>query len=160
MVKVLISDKMSELALETFQSWGLGVDYEPGLSPENLLARIGTPVADLVAGTWRLSAKWYTTPVLEERTVEIQERTVVEVRLPEEAVKGQDEEAWRRADWMGVTRPRTELLNEQLRWMKGLPVRIQPSLLPTLRPGSMNRPLPPPDARLSFNRVMRTAMPS
>ncbi len=40
MAKVLISDKMSELALETFQSWGLGVDYEPGLSPEELRARI------------------------------------------------------------------------------------------------------------------------
>ena len=40
MAKVLISDKMSELALETFQSWGLGVDYEPGLSAEDLCARI------------------------------------------------------------------------------------------------------------------------
>ncbi len=40
MPKVLISDKMSELALETFQSWGVGADYEPGLSPEDLLARI------------------------------------------------------------------------------------------------------------------------
>jgi D-3-phosphoglycerate dehydrogenase len=40
MARVLISDKMSELALETFQSWGLGVDYEPGLSAEDLCARI------------------------------------------------------------------------------------------------------------------------
>ena len=40
MAKVLIADKMSELALETFQTWGLGVDYEPGLSPDDLLARI------------------------------------------------------------------------------------------------------------------------
>jgi D-3-phosphoglycerate dehydrogenase len=40
MPKVLIADKMSELALETFQTWGLGVDYEPGLSAEDLCDRI------------------------------------------------------------------------------------------------------------------------
>ncbi len=40
MAKVLISDSMSELALETFRSWDVEVDYQPGLSPKDLLARI------------------------------------------------------------------------------------------------------------------------
>ena len=41
MAKVLISDKMSELALETYRSWGLEADYAPGLAPDELVARIG-----------------------------------------------------------------------------------------------------------------------
>ena len=40
MPRVLISDKMSELALETFRSWGLEADYAPGLSAEELSERI------------------------------------------------------------------------------------------------------------------------
>jgi len=40
MARVLIADSMSELALETFQSWGLDADYEPGLAPEELVRRI------------------------------------------------------------------------------------------------------------------------
>jgi D-3-phosphoglycerate dehydrogenase len=41
MPKVLIADKMSPLALETFQARGIEADYEPGLSAEDLTARIG-----------------------------------------------------------------------------------------------------------------------
>jgi D-3-phosphoglycerate dehydrogenase len=33
MVKVLISDKMSPLAEQTFKTRGIDVDYKPGLSP-------------------------------------------------------------------------------------------------------------------------------
>ena len=51
MARILISDKMSELALETFQSWGLDVDYEPGLSPEELRARIDAITAALAGRT-------------------------------------------------------------------------------------------------------------
>jgi D-3-phosphoglycerate dehydrogenase len=40
MARVLIADSMSELALETFQSWGLDADYEPGLAPDELARRI------------------------------------------------------------------------------------------------------------------------
>ena len=40
MPKVLISDKLSELALETFRARGIEVDYTPGLSPEDLAAKI------------------------------------------------------------------------------------------------------------------------
>ena len=40
MARVLISDAMSEMALETFQAWGVDADYEPELSPEELRARI------------------------------------------------------------------------------------------------------------------------
>jgi len=40
MAKVLISDKMSELALETFRSWGLEANYEPELTADELAARI------------------------------------------------------------------------------------------------------------------------
>ncbi len=40
MPKVLISDKLSELALETFRARGIEVDYAPGLSPEDLAAKI------------------------------------------------------------------------------------------------------------------------
>jgi D-3-phosphoglycerate dehydrogenase len=41
MPKVLISDKMSELALETFRSRGIETDYAPGLAAEALRERIG-----------------------------------------------------------------------------------------------------------------------
>ena len=41
MPKVLISDKMSELALETFRSRAIETDYEPGLAPDALRERIG-----------------------------------------------------------------------------------------------------------------------
>ncbi|MEE9480674.1 MAG: hydroxyacid dehydrogenase, partial [Kiloniellales bacterium] len=40
MPKVLITDKMSALALETFQARGIEADYEPGLSAEDLAARV------------------------------------------------------------------------------------------------------------------------
>jgi len=40
MPKVLITDKMSALALETFQARGIEADYEPGLSAEDLEARV------------------------------------------------------------------------------------------------------------------------
>ncbi len=41
MVKVLISDKMSPLAEQTFKARGVEVDYKPGLSPEEQIAIIG-----------------------------------------------------------------------------------------------------------------------
>jgi D-3-phosphoglycerate dehydrogenase len=41
MVKVLISDKMSPLAAETFRRRGIEVDEKTGMSPEELLACIG-----------------------------------------------------------------------------------------------------------------------
>ncbi len=41
MPKVLISDKMSALALETFRARGIEADYEPGLAPATLLKKIG-----------------------------------------------------------------------------------------------------------------------
>ncbi|GHF23421.1 D-3-phosphoglycerate dehydrogenase [Kordiimonas sediminis] len=41
MPKVLISDKMSPLAEQTFKERGVDVDYKPGLSPEELIAIIG-----------------------------------------------------------------------------------------------------------------------
>ncbi len=41
MPKVLISDKMSALALETFRARGIEADYEPGLAPVALLKKIG-----------------------------------------------------------------------------------------------------------------------
>lgn len=40
MPKVLISDKLSERAVAVFRDRGIEVDFEPGLSPEDLLARI------------------------------------------------------------------------------------------------------------------------
>jgi len=70
-----------------------GVPFDPRV----ISASRDLELRDLVAGSWRVSARWYTTPVLEERTLEIEDRTVLEVELPEEAVKGQDEETWRRA---------------------------------------------------------------
>lgn len=42
MAKVLISDKMSPLAEETFKSRGVEVDYKPGLSAEDLIGIIGS----------------------------------------------------------------------------------------------------------------------
>ncbi|MGM0421731.1 MAG: hydroxyacid dehydrogenase, partial [Pseudomonadota bacterium] len=41
MVKVLISDKMSPLAEQTFKSRGVDIDYKPGLSPAELAEIIG-----------------------------------------------------------------------------------------------------------------------
>ncbi len=41
MPKVLISDKMSPLAEETFKARGVDVDFKPGLSPDELKAIIG-----------------------------------------------------------------------------------------------------------------------
>lgn len=41
MPKILISDKMSALARETFEARGLEVDEKPGMSPEELIACIG-----------------------------------------------------------------------------------------------------------------------
>ena len=41
MPKVLIADKMSPLAEETFKTRGVDVDYKPGMSPEELIACIG-----------------------------------------------------------------------------------------------------------------------
>lgn len=41
MPKVLISDKLSDRAVDIFRQRGIDVDFEPGLSAEDLLARIG-----------------------------------------------------------------------------------------------------------------------
>ena len=41
MVKVLISDKLSPQAVDIFKENGIEVDFETGLSPEELVARIG-----------------------------------------------------------------------------------------------------------------------
>jgi len=41
MPKVLISDSLSDRAVEIFRERGIEVDFEPGLSAESLLARIG-----------------------------------------------------------------------------------------------------------------------
>ncbi len=41
MTKVLISDKLSPQSVEIFKENGIEVDFEPGLSPEELVARIG-----------------------------------------------------------------------------------------------------------------------
>ena len=41
MPKVLISDKMSTLALETFRARGIEADYQPGLEAADLRERIG-----------------------------------------------------------------------------------------------------------------------
>ena len=41
MPKVLIADKMSPLAEETFRARGVDVDYKPGMTPEELIACIG-----------------------------------------------------------------------------------------------------------------------
>lgn len=41
MVKVLISDKMSPLAEQTFKARGVDVDYKPGMTPEELKEIIG-----------------------------------------------------------------------------------------------------------------------
>ena len=41
MAKVLISDKMSPLAEETFKARGVDVDYKPGMTPEELIEVIG-----------------------------------------------------------------------------------------------------------------------
>jgi len=41
MVKVLISDKLSSQAVDIFKENGIDVDFETGLSPEELVARIG-----------------------------------------------------------------------------------------------------------------------
>lgn len=41
MTKVLISDKLSPQAVEIFEEAGIDVDFEIGLSPEELIARIG-----------------------------------------------------------------------------------------------------------------------
>jgi D-3-phosphoglycerate dehydrogenase / 2-oxoglutarate reductase len=66
MPKVLISDKLSDRAVDIFRQRGIEVDFEPGLSAEDLLARIGnydglairsaTKVTDavLAAGNGRL----------------------------------------------------------------------------------------------------------
>jgi D-3-phosphoglycerate dehydrogenase / 2-oxoglutarate reductase len=66
MPKVLISDKLSDRAVDIFRQRGIDVDFEPGLSAEDLLARIGdydglairsaTKVTDavLAAGNGRL----------------------------------------------------------------------------------------------------------
>lgn len=40
MPKVLISDRLSELAIKIFKQRKIDVDFEPGLSPEDLIARI------------------------------------------------------------------------------------------------------------------------
>jgi D-3-phosphoglycerate dehydrogenase len=66
MPKILISDKLSDRAVDIFRQRGIEVDFEPGLSAEDLLARIGnydglairsaTKVTDavLAAGNGRL----------------------------------------------------------------------------------------------------------
>jgi D-3-phosphoglycerate dehydrogenase len=41
MAKVLISDKMSPRAAGVFRDRGIEVDFEPGLAPDDLVARIG-----------------------------------------------------------------------------------------------------------------------
>ncbi len=41
MVKVLISDKLSPQAVDIFKENGIEVDFETGLSPEELIARVG-----------------------------------------------------------------------------------------------------------------------
>ncbi|WP_375592594.1 phosphoglycerate dehydrogenase [Algihabitans albus] len=57
MPKVLIADKLSPLAVEVFQRRGLNVDFEVGLSPEELKARAGGYDGIAVRSATKLTAE-------------------------------------------------------------------------------------------------------
>ncbi len=57
MAKVLIGDKISDEALETFKSWGVEADYKPGLSPDELISCIHTYEGLAVRSSTQVSAE-------------------------------------------------------------------------------------------------------
>ncbi|MGP1257056.1 MAG: phosphoglycerate dehydrogenase [Kiloniellales bacterium] len=57
MPKVLIADKLSPLAVEVFQQRGLDVDFEVGLSPDELKARAGSYDGIAVRSATKLTAE-------------------------------------------------------------------------------------------------------
>ena len=54
-------------------------------------------VNDLREGTWTATASWYTHKLLDEGPFVLDPEVELEVRLPEEALLGQDKETWARA---------------------------------------------------------------
>lgn len=54
-------------------------------------------VTDLREGTWTATASWYTQKLLDEGPFLLDPDVQLEVRLPEEALLGQDKETWERA---------------------------------------------------------------
>jgi D-3-phosphoglycerate dehydrogenase len=57
MAKVLISDKMSPRAAGVFRDRGIEVDFEPGLAPDDLVARIGDYDGLAVRSATKVTAK-------------------------------------------------------------------------------------------------------
>jgi len=54
-------------------------------------------VDDIPSGRWRLRLTWHGKPVYEKEELEIDGTLSRVVKLPDECIQGQDEEAWRRA---------------------------------------------------------------
>lgn len=70
-----------------------GAPVEPCVVPAYEPLRIDA----LLAGRWQLRATWHAELVQPEVAFELSGETEREIRLPPEAIQGQDEEAWRRA---------------------------------------------------------------
>lgn len=70
-----------------------GAPLDPHVVPPHEPLR----VASLVAGRWQLRARWRGEVVQPEVAFDLEGETEREIRLPQEAIDGQDEEAWRRA---------------------------------------------------------------
>lgn len=54
-------------------------------------------IGDLREGTWTATASWHVQKLLDEGPFEVDSSTLLEVRLPEEALIGQDQSTWERA---------------------------------------------------------------
>lgn len=70
-----------------------GAPVEPFVVPPYDPLRVDS----LLSGRWQIRASWHAELVQPEVAFELRGETEREIRLPPEAIQGQDEEAWRRA---------------------------------------------------------------